>query len=559
MPLIIFQVRTEVGYCRVWIRLALNEGLLASYLETIRRDNSSLSLYYKRSAFIRDLDLLEVAQRMLESIEHIRFKLDFNTGLLNYWSSTPLLLAGIWTPPMKSCRVTCAIDIAKTITADYPIEDNSEDIDIASSIGSMSSFASSQNNFNGISEDEAFKLILAKKYPRPSNLALKGSLSNSKVLNIKNSTDLADQAEEAAKEENQIGDVEEMTATSNVFPSNDCSSLLYKFGYAESEKDDEASSLIDSVTSKTSVGNATLAPCENAPFDALINSYRNASNFFPPANFDELLANTPITESNTSNELDKTLKSVESCETIKNCEHPADMASNPLTELATFEEQLVKLTNEKGLDQQNYTCYECGSLVGLSFAKFYVCGFTSKYFCCNCIAKDEYLIPAKIIHNWDLKKYPVCIRAADYLSVCPTLIDLKLINSKIYVAVQDMAQLQSLRVQLNLLRAYMNTCREPLMDSFHEKLAPREYLYEHIHQYSVTDLADIPNGTLARQLQKVVEFGKKHVVKCWLCTQKGFICEICRDPNIIFPFDLESTYRVSYFFFFYLQNFHLNI
>lgn len=50
------QLTTEVGYCRAWIRLALNEGLLASYFGAIKRDNSALKPYYNRSAFIRDTD-----------------------------------------------------------------------------------------------------------------------------------------------------------------------------------------------------------------------------------------------------------------------------------------------------------------------------------------------------------------------------------------------------------------------------------------------------------------------------------------------------------------------
>lgn len=54
------QITTEVGYCRAWIRLALNEGLLASYFSSIMRDNSALNPYYSRAAFIRDVDLVEV-------------------------------------------------------------------------------------------------------------------------------------------------------------------------------------------------------------------------------------------------------------------------------------------------------------------------------------------------------------------------------------------------------------------------------------------------------------------------------------------------------------------
>jgi hypothetical protein len=59
------------------------------------------------------------------------------------------------------------------------------------------------------------------------------------------------------------------------------------------------------------------------------------------------------------------------------------------------------------------------------------------------------------------------------------------------------------------------------------------------------DLLQIPSGTLAHLLQKVVSFAKVHVLSCWLCCQKGFICEVCNNPKVIYPFDMESTYRVS--------------
>lgn len=197
------------------------------------------------------------------------------------------------------------------------------------------------------------------------------------------------------------------------------------------------------------------------------------------------------------------------------------------------------------MDVQNYSCLECGHAIGMTFSKAHVCSYSGSYYCSKCMSQNEYIIPSRVIHNWDLKHYPVCNKAATYLHNCPILLDLKSINPRIYMAVDTMAQLQSLRIQLNLLRAYLFTCREPIIESLQRKVAPRDYLYEHVHQYSVSDLTDIPNGTLAQQLQKVVEFARNHVINCWLCSQKGFICEICNNPKVIYPFDMESTYRVS--------------
>lgn len=181
------QITTEVGYCRAWIRLALNEGLLSSYLCSIRRDNSALKPYYDRAAFIRDADLVDVAQRLIESLDNVNFELACNSSLLNYWSSTPLLMSAIWSPPMKSCPVFSAVDIAKTINSEASNSDNYDDVETASSIGSLSSFNSSQsmlNNVASFTEDEALKIILKQDRNNSSQVSrpLSGSTGSSALL-----------------------------------------------------------------------------------------------------------------------------------------------------------------------------------------------------------------------------------------------------------------------------------------------------------------------------------------------------------------------------------------
>lgn len=179
------QITTEVGNCRAWIRLALNQGLLSSYLASIRRDNSALKPYYDRAAFIRDPDLVDVAQRLVESLDYMNFELACNSSLLNFWSNTPLLMAAIWAPPMKSCPVFSAVDIAKTINSDASANDNIEDIETASSIGSLSSFNSSQsmlNNISSFSEDDAFKTILKQDIDDSSRVAFEENNSPSSGL-----------------------------------------------------------------------------------------------------------------------------------------------------------------------------------------------------------------------------------------------------------------------------------------------------------------------------------------------------------------------------------------
>lgn len=64
------------------------------------------------------------------------------------------------------------------------------------------------------------------------------------------------------------------------------------------------------------------------------------------------------------------------------------------------------------------------------------------------------------------------------------------------------------------------------------------------HAFS-QDLLQIPNGALAQHLKQVITFARNHVYSCRLCLQKGFYCEVCDNPKIIYPFDTENTFRVS--------------
>ncbi|XP_053985081.1 pleckstrin homology domain-containing family M member 1 [Hylaeus volcanicus] len=558
------QLSTEVGYCRAWIRLALNEGLLASYLCSIRRDNSALKPYYNPSAFIRDLDLVEIMERLIESLQYIRFELACNSSLLNFWSNTPLLLAGIWSPPMKSCPVFSAVDIAKTITTDLTNNENFDEVETASSIGSFGSFNSSQstlNNMASLIEDEALKHILTNK--KSNNIGTE-HLTN----NLRDTPPLQEEAEEEdvqeaedqnvreAEEQNVqetevAEEIDKQISNTSTLKSNietDTISIINESGNQNVNNHEPS----ENATS-TTVGNSLIRglgwstlfeDCESSLSSLAIPCDPEADESRTPVDgptYDSIIQSYHTAGSTSVLDLRELLEEYPKRE-------PTDDVIKVQSEnkaVINFDEQLEKLPREKGLDVQNYCCFECGHAIGMIFSKAHVCSYSGNYYCSKCMSQNEYLIPSRVIYNWDLKHYFVCNKAAAYLQDCPKLLDLKVLNPRIYMAVDTMAQLQSLRIQLNLLRAYLFTCREPIIESLQKKVTPRDYLYEHVHQYSVSDLLDIPNGTLAQQLQKVVQFARNHVINCWLCSQKGFICEICNNPKVIYPFDMESTYRCA--------------
>lgn len=306
------QITTEVGYCRAWIRLALNEGLLASYFCSIRRDNSALKPYYNRSAYIRDVDLVEVAQRLIENLDYVRFELACNSSLLNFWSSTPLLIAGIWSPPMKSCPVFSAVDIAKTINSETT--DNFDEVETASSIGSsigIGSFTSSQSAFNNvatITEDEALKIILTEEksnsiiqqlHNNPTDAVTSSLQENNATQQLY--SDSADTAKNSKEDvEQEVKEVQRMSNgnaenTDNIVDTEDPlqdalkdeivndanaatvgNSLIRKLGWSTSIEDCQ-SSLTSPVISHGSSVDAPRTPGEGPTYDALIQSYQTGN------------------------------------------------------------------------------------------------------------------------------------------------------------------------------------------------------------------------------------------------------------------------------------------
>lgn len=161
------------------------------------------------------------------------------------------------------------------------------------------------------------------------------------------------------------------------------------------------------------------------------------------------------------------------------------------------------------------------------------------------MSTELYAIPAKIIYNWDFKKYSVSLNAASFLNdfQYKPFIDLKLLNPAIYTAIDEMTDLQTLRIQLNFIRAYLYTCCEKIIKKFQEIMDMKDYYHEHVYRYSINDLLLIPKGKLYQILEKAVIFGRGHILECPLCSQKGFICEVCDSPKVLYPFDMKTTFR----------------
>ncbi|KFV98856.1 PREDICTED: pleckstrin homology domain-containing family M member 3 [Eurypyga helias] len=206
---------------------------------------------------------------------------------------------------------------------------------------------------------------------------------------------------------------------------------------------------------------------------------------------------------------------------------------------------LTTLSLERGLTVQSFKCAGCQRSIGLSSGKAKVCSYSGWYYCSTCHVDDCFLIPARLVHNWDTSKYKVSKQAKEFLEYVyeEPLIDIQQENPMLYKHVESLATVVRLRQQLKSLRAYLFSCRAAVAEDLRRRIFPREYLLQQIHLYSLADLQQVIEGKLAPFLGKVIKFATSHVYSCSLCSQKGFICEICNNGEILYPFEDISTSR----------------
>ncbi|KAE8299682.1 Pleckstrin-like proteiny domain-containing family M member 3 [Larimichthys crocea] len=206
---------------------------------------------------------------------------------------------------------------------------------------------------------------------------------------------------------------------------------------------------------------------------------------------------------------------------------------------------LTCLAVEKGLTAQSFRCAGCQRPVGLSRGKAKVCYYSGWYYCQSCHQDNSFLIPARLLHNWDTSKHKVSKQAKEFLEFVyeEPLLDVQQLNPCLYEHCEPLSTVLRLRQQLQSLRAYLFSCRATVAEDLRRRIFPREYLLQHIHLYSMADLQQVIDGKLAPFLSKVIKFASSHVFSCSLCREKGFICELCHNGQVIYPFQESATRR----------------
>uniref|UniRef100_A0A8C7Z9R2 Differentially expressed in FDCP 8 homolog n=1 Tax=Oryzias sinensis TaxID=183150 RepID=A0A8C7Z9R2_9TELE len=179
----------------------------------------------------------------------------------------------------------------------------------------------------------------------------------------------------------------------------------------------------------------------------------------------------------------------------------------------------LSICPEIGLDRQDYRCAECRSPVSLRGvpSEARQCDYTGQYYCSTCHWNDTAVIPARVIHNWEFEPRKVCRSSMRYLTLMipRPVLKLKEINPLLFNFVEELVEI---------------------------RLQDRQHFVENDDMYSLQDLIDISTGRLSCSLTEIHTTFAKHIkLDCERCQAKGFVCELCKEGDILFPFDSHTS------------------
>uniref|UniRef100_UPI0037E9049B pleckstrin homology domain-containing family M member 1 n=1 Tax=Semicossyphus pulcher TaxID=241346 RepID=UPI0037E9049B len=221
------------------------------------------------------------------------------------------------------------------------------------------------------------------------------------------------------------------------------------------------------------------------------------------------------------------------------------LVQHRLKEDGAFLVHLCTVPSEKGLDIQSFRCAGCPRQIGPSLGRARLCEFSGQYYCDSCHHGDTSIIPSRMVHNWDLIEREVSKKALRLLAQVEhePLLNLEQLNPDLILHAESMSEAHKLRKRLRLLGDYLLACRSGAGKKLQARMKQRTYMLESSLLYSVMDLRQIAEGQYADYLLTLLQHASKHVSHCELCTQRGFICQMCHADDIIFPFQFETTTR----------------
>nr|XP_020477223.1 protein RUBCNL-like [Monopterus albus] len=194
---------------------------------------------------------------------------------------------------------------------------------------------------------------------------------------------------------------------------------------------------------------------------------------------------------------------------------------------------------------QHFLCAGCGTKVESRYIKkLRYCHYLGRYFCDCCHSGSESVIPGRVLSCWDFGRYPVSDFSKQLLESVwhQPLFDLTCVGKTLYSRVKELNKFRELQEQLQNIKKLLKACRLSgrVMSEFEQFPA---HLVESSLLFSMDDLLRAKKGQLVVQARALLHSAIDHVENCKLCLARGFICEFCRERDVIFPFQRDICRR----------------
>ncbi|GMT19499.1 hypothetical protein PFISCL1PPCAC_10796, partial [Pristionchus fissidentatus] len=202
----------------------------------------------------------------------------------------------------------------------------------------------------------------------------------------------------------------------------------------------------------------------------------------------------------------------------------------------------TSICQEKGLAAQNYRCHECAhplSFDASSALEPRLCDYTGLYFCSSCHWNDQMSIPARLVHNLDSEPRPVSRAAKQLLTIIDNrpLIPLATANPMLIKLNSSLKRITRIRSDFLFMKCYFVSCRSARQLRILQYLCRHQHFVESAELYTMAEMRDLVSGKLLEEMEDIHHVFTKHITEeCETCMGNAFVCELCPDKQIIFPF-----------------------
>ncbi|KAI3820753.1 hypothetical protein L1987_08301 [Smallanthus sonchifolius] len=207
------------------------------------------------------------------------------------------------------------------------------------------------------------------------------------------------------------------------------------------------------------------------------------------------------------------------------------------------------------LEGQHYTCAGCHKYFDegktrlwefvqtFGWGKPRVCEYSGQVFCSSCHINETAILPARVLHWWDFKEYPVSQLAKSYLDSIhdKPMLCVSAVNPFLFSKIPPLQHVINVRKRIGRMLPYV---RCPFRRSIYKGVGSRRYILESSDFFALKDLVDLSKGVFAALPVMVETISKKivnHITdECLICYDVGVPCgarQACDDPSsLIFPF-----------------------